>query len=61
MVKSILVGLVLLSFLACSEKKPIPVQKKHLDLAQTKTETKTSEEFIPEHIRKSKIEVVKRY
>jgi len=58
MTKTILIGLVLISFVACSEKKSIPVQKKHLDLA--KSDVEKTNEFIPEHIRKSKIEVVKR-
>jgi hypothetical protein len=55
---NILMALVLISFFGCSDKKTTPVYKKHIDLA--KNEKKIVEEFIPEHIRKSKIEVVKR-
>jgi hypothetical protein len=51
-------ALVLISFFGCSEKKSTPVHKKHIDLATN--EPKIVEEYIPEHIRKSKIEVVKR-
>lgn len=60
--KNIVMALVLVAFLGCSEKKSTPVHKKHIDLANNKstTEKKMVEEFIPDHIRKSKIEVVKR-
>lgn len=68
MKKNMVMALVLMVFLGCSEKKSTPMHKKHLDLAQKETKSGEAvaekpmvEEFIPDHVRKSKIEVVKRY
>lgn len=63
--KKIVMALVLIAFLGCTEKKspPLEIQKKHIDLAkkEPKVQPKVVEEFVPEHIRKSNIEVVQRH
>jgi len=68
MKKNILMTLVLLTYLGCSEKEPTPKAplKEGVDVNKTVLETtpKTtvlSPDFVPEHIRRSHIEVVKHY
>ena len=69
MYKNILMILGLLVFTACSQNKPEPKIPKPPKVVKTpikapiKNEvlTETSTEFIPEHIRRSHIEVVEHY
>jgi len=71
MKKNILMTLVLLTYLGCSEKEPTPKAplKENVDVNKTVLETTTrttsnatlSPDFIPEHIKHSHIEVVEHY
>jgi len=58
MYKNILMILGLLLLSACSQNKPNPEVKEEV---KTEVVTETAEEFIPEHLKHSKIEVVKHY
>ena len=60
----IILGLLLLS--ACSQTKPTPevkeeVKKEIKAKDQNDTKAEVMEEFVPEHLKHSKIEVVKHY
>ena len=67
MYKIILITLGLLFFTACSQNTPEPEVKTKVIKAvskeptKVKVQTKVVEEFIPEHLKHSKIEVVKHY
>jgi PBP1b-binding outer membrane lipoprotein LpoB len=60
MKKNIFMTLVLLSFVGCSEKEPTPKSPK-TDKVEIRMTNNDSVEFIPEHIKRSRIEVVKHY
>ena len=68
MYKKILIILGLLVFSACSQTKPKPKEEVKIPIKTAvkepvKVEIKTEEvkDFIPEHLKNSKIEVVKHY
>lgn len=69
MKKNIFMMVVVLLFVACSEKKvePKAPASEKIDIRTSKAdksvpvEKNVPADFVPEHIRKSKIEVVKRY
>jgi uncharacterized protein YcfL len=56
-------ALLILAFLGCSDKEPIPQEptKKSVNINKSETNATVSLDFVPEHIKRSKIEVVKRY
>ena len=60
MKQNIFMALVVLIFIGCSEKEPTPEppKKEKVDIRMSKAD---DTDFVPEHIRRSKIEVVKRY
>ena len=62
MYKNILMILGLLLLSACSQNKPNPEVKTEVkEEVKMEVVTETAEEFIPEHLKHSKIEVVKHY
>ncbi|CAA6818617.1 MAG: Unknown protein [uncultured Sulfurovum sp.] len=63
MKKTILMLSVILFFIGCSEKEPTPKAptKDRVEIRTSSAEPTISAEFIPEHIRRSRIEVVKHY
>ena len=67
MKKNIVMVLAILVFIGCSDKEPIPKepapQKVEIKVSSSNQTVQTQavvEEFIPEHIRRSTIEVVER-
>jgi hypothetical protein len=61
MKRNIFMTFVLLAFLGCSEKEPEPALKKAVDVNKTTSKEAVSPDFVPEHIKRSRIEVVKHY
>ena len=71
MYKNSLMILVLLSFTACNQSKPAPTPKAEAKIPKEQIKQPVKEavsnivptptEFIPEHIKRSRIEVVKHY
>jgi PBP1b-binding outer membrane lipoprotein LpoB len=63
MKKNIFMTLVILIFLGCSEKEAVPKTpvKEKIEIRVTNAEHSIPEDFIPEHLKHSKIEVVKHY
>lgn len=66
MYRNILIILGLLSFTACSQNQPEPkaqikVKQVVKEPVKVKAQAEVLKEFIPEHIKRSRIEVVKHY
>lgn len=63
MKKNVLIVSVMLLFIGCSEKEPTPKTpaKDKVDIRTSSAEGSVPDDFVPEHIRRSNIEVVKRY
>ncbi|CAA6808975.1 MAG: Unknown protein [uncultured Sulfurovum sp.] len=62
MKQNIFVALTILLFMGCSEKEPTPEvpKKEKVDIRMSQADKNRVEEFVPEHIKRSKIEVVER-